>query len=456
MRTEAEFKRVLTLFPVVLFGLAYMVPLTVFTTYGIVSQLTKGMLPAAYIVTLLTMLFTAYSYGRMVKAYPYAGSAYTYAQKSLNPHIGFCAGWILLLDYLFLPMLNYLVSGIYLNAEFPSLPAWAWSLLVIIIVTLINVRGIKLVAGVNFALIAFQFIFITAFIILSIKGLLTGEGAGTLFSTLPFFNLDGSVSLVFSGAAILCLSFLGFDAVTTISEETVNAKKIIPRAIFLVTIIGGVLFIVISYLGQLIYPNYMSFNDPDSAGLEIAALIGGNAFKAFFFAAFLAGGFGTATSSHASVSRLLYAMGRDNVLPKRIFGYIYPKYRTPVFNIIIVSLVALSLMLFSLETVSSFISFGALSAFTLVHISVFAHYYVRNKKRSLKDSVLYLIIPLIGVILCIWLWTSLSQLAFMLGLSWMAIGIVYLAYLTKFFTKRPPELAIDEVAIEERQTTISS
>lgn len=280
MRTEAEFKRVLTLFPVVLFGLAYMVPLTVFTTYGIVSQLTKGMLPAAYIITLLTMLFTAYSYGRMVKAYPYAGSAYTYAQKSLNPHIGFCAGWILLLDYLFLPMLNYLVSGIYLNAEFPSLPAWAWSLLVIIIVTLINVRGIKLVAGVNFALIAFQFIFITAFIILSIKGLLTGEGAGTLFSTLPFFNPDGSVSLVFSGAAILCLSFLGFDAVTTIPEETVNAKKIIPRAIFLVTIIGGVLFIVISYLGQLIYPDYMSFNDPDSAGLEIAALIGGNAFKA--------------------------------------------------------------------------------------------------------------------------------------------------------------------------------
>lgn len=440
MRAEVEFKRVLTLFPVVLFGLAYMVPLTVFTTYGIVSQLTLGMLPAAYVITLLTMLFTAYSYGRMVKAYPFAGTAYTYAQKSLNSHMGFFAGWILLLDYLFLPMINYLVIGIYMNAEFPLVPVWVWILIAIIIVTTINIRGIKLVAGVNFTLIAFQVVFVAMFIILSIKGLVTGGGAGTLFSTLPFFNPEGSPSLVFAGAAILCLSFLGFDAVTTVSEETVDAKKIVPRAIFLVTIIGGILFIVVSYLGQLIFPDYMSFKDPDSAGLEVAAFLGGNLFKAFFLTAYVLGCFASATSSHASVSRLLFAMGRDTVLPKRIFGYIYPKYRTPVFSTIIVSIAALSAMIFSLETVSSFISFGALAAFTFVHISVFAHYYVRNKRRSLKDSILYLVLPFIGVILCIWLWTSLSKQAFMLGLSWIAIGFVYLAYLTKMFTKRPPEL----------------
>lgn len=304
MKTEGELKRVLTLFPVVLFGLAYMVPLTVFTTYGIVSQLTKGMLPTAYVVTLIAMLFTAYSYGRMVKAYPYAGTAYTYTQKSLNSHAGFLVGWILLLDYLFLPMINYLVIGIYLNAEFPSVPIWVWIISAILIVTFVNIRGIKMIANVNFLLIAFQVIVVVLFLFLSIKGLIIGEGSGTIFSSLPFFNSDGSTSLVFAGAAILCLSFLGFDAVTTVSEETVDAQKTIPKAIFLVTIIGGLLFIVISYFGQLVYPNYMSFSDPDSAGLELAYFLGGNLFEAIFLAGYILGCFASATSSHASVSRL--------------------------------------------------------------------------------------------------------------------------------------------------------
>lgn len=441
--TDGQFKKVLTLFPVVLFGLAYMVPLTVFSTYGIVAQLTKGMLPMAYIVTLLTMLFTAYSYGRMVKAYPFAGSAYTYAQKSLNSHVGFFAGWVLLLDYLFLPMINYLVIGIYLNAEFPAVPVWVWIIAAVAIVTFINIRGIKVVAGVNLTLISFQIIFVISFIALAVNGLINGKGMGTLFSTLPFANPDGSSSLVFAGAAILCLSFLGFDAVSTLSEETVDAQNTIPKAIFLVTIIGGIMFIVVSYLGQLVFPDYMSFNDPDSAGLEIAAYLGGTFFKAFFLTAYILGCFASATSSHASVSRILFAMGRDTILPKRLFGYIYPKYRTPLYSTIVVSLLALTALIFDLETVSSFISFGALAAFTFVHISVFAHYYLRNKQRSGKDTLMYLVIPAIGVVLCIWLWTSLSQFAFMLGLSWIAIGFIYLAYLTKFFRQAPPELTFD-------------
>ncbi|WP_269410014.1 APC family permease [Lentibacillus daqui] len=452
MKADTEFRKVLTLFPVVLFGLAYMVPLTVFTTYGIVSQLTEGMLPMAYVVTLLTMLFTAFSYGRMVKAFPYSGSAYTYAQRSLNSHVGFFVGWVLLLDYMFLPMINYLIIGIYLHAEFPAVPVWIWIILSIVIVTIVNVRGIKVVAGVNLTLISFQMIFVALFIILSVKSLLGGEGSGTLFSSLPFFNPEGSTSLVFAGAAILCLSFLGFDAVTTLSEETINAKKTIPKAIFLVTIIGGLLFIVVSYLGQLVFPNYMSFKDPDSAGLEIAGFLGGNLFKSFFLAAYIIGCFASATSSHASVSRILYAMGRDTILPKKVFGNLYSKYRTPVFNIIIVSVVALLALFFSLETVSSFISFGALSAFTFVHISVFAHFYVRSRKRTFKDLILYVLVPFIGVILCIWLWTSLSKFAFMLGISWLTIGLIYLMYLTRMFKNQPPKMSFDE-SIDDVENT---
>lgn len=446
MQNNNEFKKVLTLLPVVLFGLAYMVPMTVFSTYGIVSQLTKGMLPAAYVVTLFAMLFTAYSYGRMVKAYPYSGSAFTYAQKSINPYVGFFTGWILLLDYLFLPMINYLLIGIYLTAEFPAIPVWVWIILAIAIVTLVNIRGIKVVTGVNFFLIVFQVIVITFFLILSIKSVLNGEGAGTIFTTLPFFNPEGSISLVFAGAAILCLSFLGFDAVTTLSEETIDAKRTIPKAIFLVTIIGGILFVIVSYVGQLVYPNYMDFVDADSAPLEIAVIIGGNLFKAMFLAGFVLGAFASATSSHASVSRLLFAMGRDTILPKKVFGYISPKFRTPVYSTFIVSILALSSMIFNLETVASFISFGALAAFTIVHIAVISHYFIKGNRRSLKDSMLYLVIPLIGIVLCLWLWTSLSTQAFILGLSWVAIGFVYLLYLTKMFKTSPPEMSFDEAS----------
>lgn len=444
MKANTELKRVLTLFPVVLFGLAYMVPLTVFSTYGIVSQITKGLLPAAYVVTLLAMLFTAFSYGRMVKAFPYAGSAYTYTQKALGSHTGFYAGWILLLDYLFLPMINYLLIGIYLNAEFPAVPTWVWIMLAVALVTFINIRGIKLVANVNFLLILFQVIFVIMFIILSIKTMISNDGLQSLFSITPFFSADSSLTLVFSGAAILCLSFLGFDAVTTVAEETVDAKKTIPKAIFLVTLIGGGLFIFVSYLGQLIFPDYTAFIDPDSAGLEIAMFLGGGIFKAIFLTAYILGCVASATSSHASVSRLLYAMGRDAVLPKKVFGYISPKYRTPVLSTLVVSLAALAALIFSLETVSSFISFGALAAFTFVHMSVISHYFIKSSSRTFKTLTMHLLIPAIGIVLCLWLWTSLSSYAFMLGISWIVIGTLYLAYLTKMFREKPPILNFDQ------------
>ena len=444
MPREGKLKKELGLFPVVLFGLAYMVPLTIFTTYGIVEQTTRGMLASAYVVTLVTMLFTAYSYGRMAKVYPYAGTAYTYSQKSLNSHIGFLTGWVLLLDYLFLPMLNYMLIGVYLSAEFPSTPGWLWTVLAILCVTLLNVRGIKVVTSANFLLILFQTLFLVLFISFSIKGVLAGKGAGEVITTMPFFNSDGSISTVFSGAAILALSFLGFDAVTTLSEETIDAQKTIPKAIFLVTIIGGGMFVIVAYFGQIVHPDYLSYSDPESAGLEIMGTIGGGFLKAFFLTAYIGGCLASATSSHASVSRLLYSMGRDSIFPKKVFGHISLKYNTPTFSIIAVSIVALSALLFSVEVVSSFISFGALTAFTLVHLSVISHFYIKHKRRSIKGSIFYLVIPLIGTGLCIWLWTSLSKLTFEVGVSWLVIGIIYLTVLTKGFKEKPPELSDSE------------
>lgn len=444
MQTQSSLKRTLTLTPVVLFGLAYMAPMTVFTTYGVATQISQGMLPLAYLLALVAMIFTAYSYGRMVKAFPVAGSAYTYTQKSINPHTGFLVGWAVLMDYLFLPMINFLVAGIYLSEAFPTVPQGVWVVLFIVVMTLINSLGIKLTTNINTVLIVFQTIVIILFMAFSIKGIMYGMGTGTLLSINPFVNGSVPLSAVIAGSAILCLSFLGFDAVSTLSEETINSERTIPKAIVLVTLIGGALFIIVSYVAHMVYPDFNSFKNPDSAASEIAEYIGGSLFGSIFIAGMVTACFASGLSAHASVSRLLYAMGRDGVISKRLFGYIHPKFKTPVFNIIMVGVFALVGLFVDLVTATSFINFGALVAFTFVNLSVIAHYYIRHKRRMGADAVKFLVLPLIGAAFNLWLWTNLDSHSFMLGCIWILIGVVYLAYVTKMFTIRPPEMNFDE------------
>ncbi|MET3293210.1 UNVERIFIED_CONTAM: putrescine importer [Brevibacillus sp. OAP136] len=446
--------RRLTLFPLVLFGLATMAPGTVFTTIGIASQVSEGMLPASYIFALLALLFTAYSYSKMVQAFPIAGSAYSYTQKSISPHMGFLVGWVLLTDYLFLPMVNYLIVGIFLSSTFPSIPKYVWIILIVSVVTFIAIRGNKGTTKVNFLANIYNILIILFFCILSIRHVLNGEGTGTLFLLDPLFNPETSFSYVLAGASLICFSFLGFDSVTTLAEETVNPKKNIPRAIFIVVLFSGSIFILVSYIAFLVKPDFNSFQHADSAVLEIAKLIGGNLFMSFLLAKTIAGCFGSGLSSHASVARVLYAMGRDGVLPKKVFGYIHPKFQTPSLNILIVSLIALSTVFIDLGTIASFINYGALIAFMFVNLSVISHYYMKGSKRLPKETFLYLILPLIGLLFNVWLITSLDIHSIILGSVWTGIGIIYLVFLTNFFRRKPPEMYFDKNAFEEEQKSV--
>lgn len=438
--------RVLGLPSLVLFGLAYMVPLTVFTTYGIVTELTKGHLPTAYIVTLAAMLFTAYSYGRMVRAHPYAGSAYTYTQQAFGPHLGFVTGWALMLDYMFLPMINYLVIGIYLKASFPAVPNAVWILGAIAAVTALNVLGIKLVAKANLVLVGFQIVFLAVFFALAFRTMASGEVPSL---TQPFVDAGLDPSTILAGAAILCLSFLGFDAVSTLSEETIDARRRIPRAIMLVTVIGGVTFILVSYVGHLVFPRWQDFTNADSAALDVMQQAGGGFLAAFFTAAYVAGCFASAMASQASVSRILFAMGRDGVLPTRWFGRLHERFRTPVVAIVVVGVLSLVALAISLELAAAIVSFGALVAFSFVNLSVVKHYIVDARRRTPADIVRFGVFPGIGVLLTLWLWTSLSGTTFVVGLAWTAVGFVYLLGLTRMFRRRPPELRLDEAAIAD-------
>lgn len=375
-------KRALGVVSLTLFGLVYLVPLTAFATYGIVTEMTGGRVATAYIVTLVVMLFTALSYAAMVRAYPVSGSAYTYTQRSFGRHAGFLSGWALILDYLFLPMINYLLIGIYMSAEFPTVPAWAWVIIAIVFVTTLNIVGITSIARVNIGIIAAQGIFVVVFIALAAK---TVTAADAVRPLAPFVG-DGSVTgagVVLAGAAVLCLSFLGFDAVSTMAEEAQHPRRDIPRAVVLVTVIGGLVFIALSYFGQLALPA-TTFTDADSGSLDVMMKVGGAFMAKFFIAAFVAGSFGSAMTSQASVTRIIYTMGRDGVFPHAL-GRLSPRFQTPILAIIIVSIVSLVATVIDLTLLASLISFGALAAFSVVNLSVIKHYVVDNHQRSSRQ-----------------------------------------------------------------------
>ncbi|GAA5225730.1 APC family permease [Paeniglutamicibacter antarcticus] len=307
-----QLKRVLGVPFLVLFGLTYMAPVTVFTTYGVVTGVTNGHLPAAYIVALVTMLFTAFSYAHMSRAVPQAGSAYAYTQKAFGSSVGFATGWTLMLDYLFIPMINFMLIGIYLNTQFPGVPAWIFSIVSLALVLGLNVIGIKFIGRLSATVVASSVLMIGIFVALVLNQVFSTDAPSLLA---PFsFGVDG-LGPIFSGAAILSLSFLGFDAISTLSEDAKNPSKSIPASIVLTTLAGGTIFIIVGWAGALVHPDHTTFTDSDAAGVELMAGVGGVALTAIFVAVYVVGAFGSAMASQASVTRILYSMGRDGLLP---------------------------------------------------------------------------------------------------------------------------------------------
>lgn len=438
----ARLQRTLSLGSVVLFGIAYMTPIIVLGTFGILAQSTAGMVPAAYLAALAAMFFTAMSYGRMASAFPVAGSAYSYVRKAISPKLGFIAGWAVLLDYLFLPMAIWLIGAAYLNSAFPAVPQWIWVLAFIGITSAINIVGLKLANGINALLMLVQFLVLIAFVALCIH-YVGGDASTPLWSIKPFFNGDMQMPLIMSGAAIACYSFLGFDAVSTLTEETRDPRRTIPRAIMLITLIGGLIFVSVSYFVQIAHPSFQ-FDSVDSAAYEIARNIGGDLFVTIFLIGLIVGQFASGLSAQASGSRLLFAMGRDGVLPKSFFGTLHERFGTPVNSILLCAVVALLALKLDVTTSTSFINFGAFLAFSLVNLSVIFHYWIGGEKKGLREFVLFLLFPFIGLAADLWLMVSLDHLAIYLGLSWLAIGVVYLAVLTGGFRRQPPEMDFQE------------
>ncbi len=407
------------------YGLVFITPIAPVAYFGIVFNASRGMVPLVYVIGLVAMVFIALSYMAMAKAFPIAGSVYTYAARSLGPTVGFFAGWAILLDYVLIPTLCYVVTAIGLQAVFPWLSKPVCVVALAGLTTLVNVLGIETTARASFVLLAFQLVLLALFGVAGVTALAHGAG-GAHLSLLPFVNpAELTPSLVFGALSLAVLSFLGFDAISTLSEESRDGSRAVGRATMLSLCLSAVLFIAQTWLASLFVLGRTSFapgDATDDSFYTITALVGGPALKFLFavpgvFFSSVAG----AVTAQAATSRLLYGMARDGELPRGL-AYVDPRRKVPVRAVLLVSAITLVtglVMVDRLELLSSMVSFGALLGFLLLEVSVIAHFIVREHSRR---RLAHLVVPAIGFAIIAYVLLNAENNAKIAGGIWMAAG----------------------------------
>ncbi|MEN7469840.1 APC family permease [Providencia stuartii] len=439
---RVELAKMLTLLQVVMIGLAYIQPMTIFDTFGMVSDKTGGHVPTSYIIALAAILFTALSYGKLVKRFPSAGSAYTYAQKSMSPHIGFLVGWTSLLSYIFMPMINILLAKIYLQDIFPTVEPAIFVVGLVILMTAANLRGINVIANLSTVIAIIQIGVMVVFTLIVIHGVSNGEGTGEVWTFRPFADEHTELIPLIAGATILCFSFLGFDGLSSLSEETPNAGKVIPRAIFLTALIGGIIFITVSFFLQQFFPDVSRFKNINETQPDIMRFVAGAFFQSIILVFSCVTVLASGMAAHAGSARLMYVMGRDGVFPEKIFGHVSPRWRTPSYNVLMVGVLALGAIWFEMDFATALINFGALIAFTFVNISVISQFFIRERRiHGIKNILNYLILPVIGTLTVCVLWLNIEEDSMVYGLIWTAVGLVYMAILTRMFRRPMPQMS---------------
>ncbi|MFD1739478.1 APC family permease [Bacillus salitolerans] len=426
---KQELKRSLTFWDLLIYGLVFMVPIAPFGIYGYVAQGSNGMVALAYLIGMVGMIFTALSYARMSEAFPIAGSVYSYAQRGINETVGFFAGWAILLDYILIPALLYLVSAAALADIVPGVPMFVWLVVFIGINTVINVLGIEITAKANKVIVVLELIVLAVFVVAGIIAISAGVN-GAEFSFKPIYDGDHfSLGLVMGAVSIAVLSFLGFDAISTLAEETKGGRKVVGNAVIFSLLVVGVLFIIQTWVAALIWPDYTTFENADVAFYQIAEQAGGPWLKwTTIIATALAWGIADALVAQAAISRILYSMARDKKLPK-ILSKVHPKFQTPYASTLVVAVISLivtTVFASKIGSLASLVNFGALTAFLFLHISVI--YYFLKKQKS-KDFFNHLILPGIGLLIIGFVWFSLDATSKQLGFIWLGLGILYMIYL---------------------------
>ncbi|MGO9241740.1 MAG: APC family permease [Bryobacteraceae bacterium] len=441
--TTASLKRVLSRRDLILYGLVILTPTAPYPVYGIVQQTSHGHAALAYLVAMVAMLFTAASYGKMSGAFPSAGSTYTYAQQALDPHIGFLAGWAMILDYFLIPLLSVVYAALTANRILPQVPYAAWAVLFTVLITLINVRGIRVTANAGNVMMALMTACAVVFVVLAARWVMIRHGIGGLIVPGVIYNPHTfGIRPLMLGAAIGSLSYIGFDAISTLAEDTIHPERDISIATVLVCLIQTVFCVVTVYLAALVWPDYNSYPESETVILDIGRVAGGPWMMGFITFILLVAGLASALTGQAGASRLLLGMGRDGVISRRIFAHVEPRFSTPVRGIYLmgaVSLVGSLLMRFQL--VVELLNFGAFVGFILVNLSVIRHFYIRLRRRSILEFFTSLVFPLTGAVVCSYVWWNLSLKARIAGFCWLGLGVLYLAFITRGFRVPPKSLS---------------
>jgi amino acid transporter len=440
---QQELKRSLSFFDLLAYGLVFIVPIAPVAVFGIVFNASHGMVPLVYLIGLGAMLFTALSYRAMSSAFPVAGSVFTYTARSLGPTVGFFSGWAMLLDYMLLPTLTYVVAGIAMHAAMPETPKALWVIAMLIGATVINYLGIEATARANFILLAFQLV------VLALFGLLGGIAvlhhvAGAHVSLAPFYRPhELTSSVIFGALSLAVLSFIGFDAISTLSEESRDGARSVGRATIWSLCLSAVLFIAQTWLASLFLlgKTHLPPGDPTNAVFyDVANLVGGYWFK-FLLAApcVCLSGVAGAVAAQAASARLLFGMARDGELP-RWLAHVDPDRKVPeraVFLIAGITLVLSLTMLDQLELLTSMVSFGALLGFSLLHVSVVAHFVWHQKSR---DWLKHLVVPVVGFVITAYVLVNAEANAKIAGTGWLLAGLAL--YITLRLLRRSLQLPV--------------
>ncbi|ADD44559.1 APC family permease [Stackebrandtia nassauensis] len=450
-----ELRRTVGFADLVFYGLIFMVPIAPFGIFGTAFQISHGMVALAYLVALIALMFTAWSYARMSAEFPMTGGVYNYAGRGISAPVGFLSGWMILLDYLLLPILLYIIAAIAMASIVPAVPVWIWLLVFIAVNTVINATGMKMTIGVIRLFIVGEMLVLALFLVLGVSAVLSGKAE---FSFDPIFNPgEFSFGLVLGAASITVLSFLGFDGIALLAEENRGRAKQLGRAMALALMLAGLLFIAQTWVAALLVPDPEALinADPsvrpadqqllDNAFYNSAEVAGGSfLFTTCALATALAWGIADTMVAQVASSRLIYAMARDRQLP-RFLSKVSVRFAVPTNAIYLAAALSLvvGMTVFefagagpgifkllgitatgnSVGFLTSIINFGAICSFLALHVAVIWHFVFKKRSRRLFSD---LVIPLCGLGVLGSVAYFNSAPAQFTGLVWLGIGLIIL------------------------------
>jgi amino acid transporter len=442
-------RRVLKLSDLIFYGIVLIQPIAPVPLFGVAQDLSQGHFVTTILIAMFAMLITAVSYGRMAALYPAAGSAYTYVGRGLNPHLGFLAGWAMILDYVLQPVINTVWIATALHERhrdyhIPQIPFVVWAALIVGIVTYLNLRGIKTSAVANKILLFFMFIVVGFFFVLASRFLFHSQGWGGVISIQPIYDPKTfRWPIIWSATSFAALTYIGFDGVTTLSEEVENPKRNVLLATVLTCVFAGVFSALEVYLGARVWPDWHTFPNLETAFMDICRHVGGLLLFHGMGAILILAAFGSALTGGLGAARLLYGMGRDNVLPRGIFGHLSPKTSTPSYSIMLIGLVAfggavgLNYTGHAYQHAGETLNFGAFLAFMGVNFATFWQFTVLGRPGRESRTFVDAVLPLFGFAFCAVIWWKLHLISKVVGGIWFAIGVGYVGIKTRGFREKP-------------------